>query len=94
MSQELNPRRLFAFTLIASILTLSYWLLGTNFNVYNWQFGGAIFELMWLPMLITLFAIPILCLSQLIKERFRFRSPFYLPLILHLGLFAYLYQIA
>jgi len=38
-------------------------------NVYRYAFVGALFELLSIPMLLLLVALPIFCILQLIKSR-------------------------
>lgn len=58
-----------------------YWLLGIMLDVYEYPVVGAIFELLWLPMLAALFILPIISLVFLVKTRFNLGS-FYLSTII------------
>jgi len=60
-----------------SILVALYWWLGKTTDVYHMKFGGALFEILWLPMIILLFALPIASLGFFIKDKLNPRS-FYL----------------
>jgi hypothetical protein len=60
--------------LILSIFTSAYWWAGKLFDVYRLAFIGAVFELLWLPVLIILFILPIFSLVLLIKKKFRLPS--------------------
>lgn len=66
---------------ILSIGTSFFWLSGNLMDIYHYPFVGALFELLWLPMLIMLFVLPVLCLVFWAKEKFIFKS-FYLYSIL------------
>jgi len=44
--------------LFASILLIFFWLLTQSFDVYRYDLVGAIFEILWLPMLAALFVLP------------------------------------
>ena len=57
-----------------SVGVLVYWCVGGLFDVYRFAVVGAIYEILWVFMLITLFVVPILSLIFWIKERFNFRS--------------------
>ncbi len=64
-----------------SIVVLLFWLLSRIINVYRFAFVGAVFEILWLPMLALLFIIPILSWVFFWKERFN-RKSFYLYALL------------
>ena len=57
-----------------SVFVLIYQVLGQIINVYRFAWVGAIFELLWLPMLAVLFVVPILSLVFWAKEKFAIRS--------------------
>jgi len=59
---------------ILSIITSGYWWLAKGINVYNYAIVGAIFEILWLPVLGMLFSLPIISLTFLIKEKINVRS--------------------
>jgi len=48
--------------------------LAKGINVYRFAILGAIFELLWLPVLGMLFLLPIISLVLLVKERVSLRS--------------------
>ena len=60
--------------LMLSIIVAGYWWLGHSINVYRYALVGAIFELLWAPALLMLFALPIASLILLIKEKVNIRS--------------------
>lgn len=60
--------------LLLSILVLLFWLLSKIINVYHFAFVGAIFEILWFPVIILTFAIPVVALVFWNKEKFSFRS--------------------
>jgi len=60
------------FTL--SIVVLVFWSTGRIIDVYRYPAVGAIFEILWLFMLLILFILPIVALILLIKEKFSFKS--------------------
>jgi len=62
------------FTL--SILVSGYWWLGQVINVYRFDFVGAIYEILWLPVLALLFILPIISLVFWVKEKFNIKSLF------------------
>ena len=59
---------------ILSIIVSGYWWLAKGINVYSNALVGAIFELLWLPVLGMLFLLPIIALIFLVKERLNLRS--------------------
>jgi|GEM_PF-3220126 len=59
----------FALALLFSL----YWLMGLRLNVYRYAALGAIYELLWLPMLLLAFAVPMLALIQLFRLHRRLR---------------------
>jgi hypothetical protein len=70
-------------TLLLSIFVLIFWIIGTRLlNVYKVALIGAIFELMWLPMIICLFALPIWSLYNLIKNRVIFKSLYFYSIVI------------
>lgn len=60
--------------LILSIIVAGFWWLGQVINVYHFAIVGAIFEILWLPVLGMLFLLPIFSLIMLVKEKFNVRS--------------------
>ena len=57
-----------------SILASVFWCLSQIINVYSFALLGAIFEILWLPMLAALFFLPIISLVLWVKEKFNVRS--------------------
>lgn len=71
---------LFAGTLLVCL----YWLTGLRVNVYEYAFAGAIFELLFFPMILFFIALPVLAVVQLTRQRFSFRSFCWYALLLQL----------
>ena len=59
---------------LLSIISSGYWWLANGINVYSNAIVGAIFEILWLPVLGMLFLLPIISLVLLVKERVDVRS--------------------
>jgi hypothetical protein len=78
---DFKNSRLSKILFVLSIFILAYWSIGRSINVYQYAIVGAIYEIMWLFMLLALFGLPIIALIFLIKEKFSFRS-FYLYTII------------
>lgn len=73
--------RLSKILFVLSIIVFTYWGIGQNINVYRFAVVGAIYEILWVFMLIGLYGLPIIALIFLIKEKFSFRS-LYLYIVL------------
>lgn len=65
MKKTLNicNRTLFLIMVVVAL----FWYTGKHFNVYSIAFIGALFELLWLPMLI----LPVLLAAMAIRNLFR-----------------------
>lgn len=59
---------------VLSIIVSGYWWLGKVIDVYRFDLVGAIFEILWLPVLAMLFVLPIISVILLVKEKVNFRS--------------------
>jgi hypothetical protein len=77
---------------LLSILVAVFWLIGQWTNVYHFAFVGAIYEILWLPMLTLLFLLPLLSIFFLFREKFNARSP-YIYSLLVLAIAALLYKL-
>ncbi len=70
---------------ILSILTSVFWCVGQLINVYYFAVVGAIFEIVWLPMIALLIILPILSLIHLVKEKFNLKSLYLYSLLIVLA---------
>jgi hypothetical protein len=77
-----NSQRLSLALFILSVFSLIYWLTAKTTNVYKTAALGAVFEMVWLPMLAMLAIIPITSLIILIKKKVLFRSLSFYALII------------
>ncbi len=59
---------------VASILLCVLALLSQKLNIYHFDVIGAIAEIIWLPLLISIFVLPAVGLFNWAKEKFNFRS--------------------
>lgn len=59
---------------IVSVVVCLFWLVGQVMNVYHFTVVGAIFEILWFPMVVMTFLLPIMAVIFLIKEKFSLRS--------------------
>jgi hypothetical protein len=62
---------------VLSIVIFVFWFLGQRIDVYRFAIVGAIYEILWLFMVLMLFVLPVISLVFVVKEKFNFRS-FYL----------------
>ncbi len=68
-----------------SVLVALYWCLGKTTDVYHMKFVGALFEILWLPMIILLFALPIASLGFFVKDKCNPRSFYLYSLLIGVG---------
>lgn len=57
-----------------SVFTSLFYILTNYLPVYRYAFLGALFEFLWLPMIVLLFALPIVCIISWYKEKFHSKS--------------------
>ncbi len=67
--------------ILLGIFAALFWLTGRQINVYQYAFIGSVFELLWLPMLLLLFGLPLISLYFWRKEKFSLRSLYFYSLI-------------
>ncbi len=60
--------------LLLSLLIFCFWLMSRKINVYQFPLVGAIFELLWLPVIALTLAVPVLSFLSWRKEYFDMRS--------------------
>jgi hypothetical protein len=80
----------FNLELIIFILALCcgvYWIFGNTVNVYNITLVGVVYEILWLPMLLMMFAIPVLAFILWIKKGFPIRSFYPFTILIFVTLF-------
>ena len=68
--------------LIINVLFLAVWMVAYNSNVYKVALVGAIYEMIWLPLIICLFALPIVSFIFWRKDSFKIKSKFLYLIIL------------
>jgi len=54
--------------LAVALLTSLYWLFGLFYNPYTIKLTGILFEILWVPMILSLLIIPIFCLYKIISK--------------------------
>jgi len=67
---------------LLSIIVSGYCLLGQVINVYSVALVGAMFEILWLPVLVMLFVLPIISMILLLKEKVYVRSLYVYSILL------------
>ncbi len=59
---------------ILSICVLLFICFASFFDVYHFALVGAMYEILWLPMIAMIFILPVLAFIFWRKDKFRFRS--------------------
>jgi hypothetical protein len=70
---------------ILSVVGLIFCILGQVTDVYRYKVTGAIFEILWLPMLLIIFVLPVISAVFLIKERLNPRSLYLYSFLISAG---------
>jgi hypothetical protein len=52
----------------------AFWCIGRFINVYHFAFVGAVFEILWLPMIAMVFILPVISAALWVKQKFNPRS--------------------
>jgi hypothetical protein len=68
-----------------SIVLFVYWFVGRAIDIYRFKIVGALFEILWLVMMLMFLVLPVLSLVFLIKEKFNFRSLYLYSLVITLA---------
>jgi hypothetical protein len=76
---------------ILSLFTALFWCIGQLVNVYYFAISGAIFEILWLPMLVLLFVLPLFSLTYWVKEKFNLKSLYLYSLLIILSTAVFIY---
>jgi hypothetical protein len=63
--------------LLVSIAAAFFWIAANIINVYHFAAVGAIFEILWMPVIVITIALPVVAFISWAKEKFNIRS-FYL----------------
>ncbi len=72
---------IFALTLFVSI----YWFLSLVINVYHYPVLGAVYEILWIGMVIALFGLPLFSFIFWIKNKFSLRSLYFYSFVISLA---------
>lgn len=60
--------------LFLSLLVLTYWVITSLIDVYQYPIVGAIYELLWFPLLLLFFVLPIINLMMFVKNKFSLKK--------------------
>lgn len=75
------------FILIAStVVVLAFWVVANIVPVYDSAIAGAIFEILWLPMVLFTLAVPIFALVKWGMNHFNIKSWYLLIAVLSISL--------
>jgi hypothetical protein len=74
-----NKKAIYIF--LSSIACSAFWLVANLVPVYAIAWIGALFEILWLPMLALTFIVPVLCVVFMIKEKKYFTSYYFFSLL-------------
>ena len=61
---------------LLSLITFVYWLLGNLIPIYKYPVVGALFEILWLPMMVFLFLLPLFSFFFWMKEKWSIKTLF------------------
>lgn len=90
---QINNFKTSRLLFFASLLTATFWVVGSLVNVYKVKLVGVIFEMLWLPMLAGLFVLPVLSFIMFFKEKYNFRSLSFYSLLILLSTALFLFLI-
>ncbi len=65
-----NNKIIFLLSILVSII----WILGRTINIYQFAPVGAIFEMLWFPVLASIPILTVISILFWIKDKFTFRS--------------------
>lgn len=82
---------LLKFLFVLNLLTVTFWFVVQNIDIYHYAIVGAIFEILWLPMIIIIFLLPLLSLYFWFKDKFKINSKFLYLLLFSLSSIGTLY---
>ncbi len=86
MNEKNRPFVIFILTMSSTI----YWVVGQIVNVHESNLL-VIYELLWLPMIILLFTMPVFSLWYWIKTAFKMDSLYLYSLLLGIGTMVFLF---
>ncbi|WP_340111889.1 hypothetical protein [Maribellus mangrovi] len=85
-------RTVSSIVFLLAIVVSAFWVFGRYYDFYMSDFTGAIFELLWLPMLGMVFFIPIFSAFFWVKAKFSLKSLYFYTLLLCLATIVYMFM--
>ena len=69
-------------TFVTTIVVSLYWFLSLLINVYSYPVVGAVYELLWIGMVIGLFGMPVFSFIYWAKTKFDLKSLYFYSFII------------
>ena len=66
---------------VLTVITGLFWLFSNSIDVYKSAFGGAVFEILWLPVVALTFLLPVLSFVGWFRSKFDFRNYYFYALL-------------
>ncbi len=85
MSILKNKNTLSKIVFCLSVFVTAFWILSQLIDVYKIVLVGALFEILWLPMLALLFCLPLISIYHFIKEKYNFKSLYFFLFLIQLA---------
>ena len=79
--------------LFLSILVSIFWVSTRFINAYKYALVGVVFEILWLPMILLIFCLPVISLYFLLKEKFSFKSAYFFAMLIMTFTFLFIYYL-
>jgi len=67
---------------LLSIFSIAFTTAGLFLDVYHFRITGAVYEMLWLPMILCVFTLPVLTLFFLLRDGFDLRSLYFYALVI------------
>lgn len=87
---SVNSRKRGILMFVSTFFVALFWFFANTINVYEYKVVGAVFEILWLPMMAMLVVVPLLSVVFWRSEQWNFRTLYPICLLLHLLLVLYL----
>ena len=73
---KIESKSLFIILLLINLAAMTACLIGQNIDVYRYAVVGAIFEFLWLPIILTIILMPFASFYLWIRDKFKRTSKF------------------
>lgn len=84
-----SKRRIVIFLL--GVCTAVFWVVSKDAKSYSSKLPGAIVEILWLPMIILVFALPLAAIGLWAKDKFDLRSIYFYTFLIGAATVAWLF---